>query len=258
MRYFNGKINFDNVKQKTRLHHQHKKLGEESPGLQCKDSTFMDNNAIVEKIISKERLEPYLYYHKNDLSKAIAQYKSNILISESFYPLLAVLEIGIRNSIDYQLTKRFNDKEWYDNKEFVKIATRFQIDRLSHARTNIYSEKKVITPGRIISELSFGFWTSLFDTKFEMTLWKNLRLSFPSCPKNIRKRKTMSSKFNRIRKLRNRIFHHEAITWNLNVLNLYKDEIIQGIEWLDKDLLEWIVELNHVEETISKVRETID
>lgn len=218
----------------------------------------MDNNAIIDRIISKERLEPYLNYHKNDLSKAIAHYKSNILISESFYPLLAVLEIGLRNSIDYQLTKRFNDKEWYDNKEFVKIATRFQIDRISQARTNIYSEKKEITPGRIISELSFGFWTSLFDTKFEMTLWKNLRLAFPNCPKNIRKRKTMSSKFNGIRKLRNRIFHHEAITWNLNVLNSYKDEINQGIEWLNKDLLEWIVELNHVEETISKFRKTIN
>lgn len=218
----------------------------------------MDNNAIVERIISKERLEPYLNYHKDDLSKAIAHYKSNILISESFYPLLAVLEIGLRNSIDYQLTKRFNDKEWYDNKEFVKIATRFQIDRISQARTNIYSEKKEITPGRIISELSLGFWTSLFDTKFEMILWKNLRLAFPNCPKNIRKRKTMSSKFNGVRKLRNRIFHHEAITWNLNVLNSYKDEIIQGIEWLNSDLLEWIVELNHVEETISKYRNTID
>ena len=218
----------------------------------------MDNNAIVERIISKERLEPYLNYHKNDLSKAIAHYKSNILISESFYPLLAILEIGLRNSIDYQLTKRFNDKEWYDNKEFVKIATRFQIDRISQAKTNIYSEKKEITPGRIISELSFGFWTSLFDTKFEMTLWKNLRLAFHNSPKNIRKRKTMSSKFNGIRKLRNRIFHHEAITWNLGVLNSYKDEIIQGIEWLNKDLLEWIVELNHVEETISKFRKTID
>jgi hypothetical protein len=218
----------------------------------------MDNNTIVERIISRERLEPYLNYHKNDLSKAIAHYKSNILIAESFYPLLAVLEIGLRNSIDYQLTKRFNDKEWYDNKNFVKIATRFQIDRISQARTNIYSEKKEITPGRIISELSFGFWTSLFDTKFEMTLWKNLRLAFSNCPKNIRKRKTMSSKFNGIRKLRNRIFHHEAITWNLNVLNSYKDEIIEGIEWLNKDLLEWIVELNHVEETISKFRKTID
>ncbi|NLB26502.1 MAG: hypothetical protein GX820_07400 [Bacteroidales bacterium] len=184
-------------------------MGEESPGLQCKD---------------------------NDLSKAIAHYKSNIFISESFYPLLAVLEIGLRNSIDYQLTKKFNDREWYDNKDFIKIATRFHIDRISQARTNIYSEKKEITPGRIISELSFGFWTSLFDAKFEMALWKNLRLAFTNCPKSIRKRKTMSSKFNRIRKLRNRIFHHEAITWNLNVLNSYKNEIIEGIEWLNKDL----------------------
>lgn len=97
----------------------------------------MDNNAIVERIISKERLEPYLKFNKNDLFKAIDHYKSNILISESFYPLLAVLEIGLRNSVDYQLTKRFNDNEWYDNKEFVKIATRFQIDRISQARTNI-------------------------------------------------------------------------------------------------------------------------
>jgi hypothetical protein len=46
----------------------------------------MDNKAIVERIISEERLKPYLNYHKNDLSKAIAHYKSNILISESFYP----------------------------------------------------------------------------------------------------------------------------------------------------------------------------
>ncbi|MFA7492365.1 MAG: hypothetical protein WCZ43_02480 [Proteiniphilum sp.] len=217
----------------------------------------MDNNVIVDRIISKERFEPYLNYHKNDLSKAIAHYKSNILISESFYPLLAVLEIGLRNSIDFQLIKKFNDKEWFDNKDFVKIVTRFQIDRISQARTNIHSEKKIITPGGIISELSFGFWTSLFDTKFEMTLWKSLRLAFPNCPKNIRKRKTMSSKFNRIRKLRNRIFHHEAITWNLNVLNSYKEEIIQGIEWLNKDLSEWIVELNHVEETISILRKNI-
>jgi len=218
----------------------------------------MDNNAIVERIISKERLVPYLRYHNNDQSKAIAHYKSNILISESFYPLLAVLEIGLRNSIDHQLTKRFNDNKWYENKDFVKIATRFQIDKISQARTNIYSEKKEITPGRIISELSLGFWTSLFDTKFEMTLWKNLRLAFPNCPKLIRKRKTLSSKFNGIRKLRNRIFHHEAITWNLNVVNTYKDEIIQGINWLDKDLLEWCIELNHVDETIEKFRKSID
>jgi len=218
----------------------------------------MDNIAIIERIISKERLEPYLRHHKNDLNKAIAHYKSNILISEAFYPLLAILEIGLRNSIDYQLSKHFNDKQWYENPEFVKIASRFQINSISEARLNILSEKKELTAGRIISELSFGFWTSLFDTKFEMTLWKNLRLTFSNCPKQIRKRKTMSSKFNGIRRLRNRVFHHEAITWNLEILNSYKLQMIEGVEWFDKELLEWIVELNHIDETIEKYRKTIE
>jgi len=217
----------------------------------------MDKNAIIEKIISRERIEPYLKHHGNDFEKALLHYKSNILISESFYPLLAILEVGLRNSIDYQLTRRFNDKNWFENIEFVRIASRFQIDRISDARTNIMSEKKEITPGRIISELSFGFWTSLFNTRFDMSLWKSLRLSFPNCPKYIRKRKTMSSKFNGIRRLRNRIFHHEAITWNLDALNSYKTEITEGITWLDKDLSIWLGDLNHVDETIEKYRAAI-
>jgi hypothetical protein len=218
----------------------------------------MDKNVLIDRIISMDRIEPYLIHHQNDIDKAMLHYKGNILISESFYPLLSVLEIGLRNSIDYQLTKRFNDRRWYENMEFIKIASRFQIDRISDAKSNILSEKKEITPGRIISELSFGFWTSLFDVKFEMTLWKSLRLSFPNCPKQIRQRKTMSSKFNSIRKLRNRIFHHEAISWNLGVLDRFRLELEEGIEWLDKDLMCWIGELNQIEDTISRYRRTIE
>jgi len=97
-----GKIIFAYVKQKTRLRHQHKNW----------ERNHRDYNA---KIIH--------------LWTTIG----NILISEAFYPLLAILEIGLRNSIDYQLTKRFKDREWYDNKDFIKIATRFQIDRISQA-----------------------------------------------------------------------------------------------------------------------------
>ena len=218
----------------------------------------MNNSRIVERIISKERLEPYLKRHNNDLEKALNHYKINILISQSFYPVLAILEVGLRNSINYQLTRKFNDENWFDNIEYIKIASKFHTDRITNARANILSEKKAITAGRIISELSFGFWTSLFDLKFERTLWKNLRLAFPNCPKEIRKRKTMSSKFNGIRKLRNRIFHHEAISWNLNVLQTYKTEIIEGINWLDKDLIDWTAELNTIDETIEKYRKTIE
>ena len=218
----------------------------------------MVDNRIVERIISKERLEPYLNRHNYDLTKALNHYKCNILISQAFYPLLAILEVGLRNSLDYQLTLKFKDEKWFDNHEYVKIASRFHIDRISQARTNIMSEKKEITSGRIISELAFGFWTSMFDVKFEKALWKNLRLAFPNCPKNIRKRKTMSAKFNAIRKLRNRVFHHEAITWNLNVFHSYKDEIIEVLNWLDKDLVSWSAELNNIDDTINRYKEIIE
>jgi len=216
----------------------------------------MDRKAI-EKIFSLERLEPYLEHHPNDFQTAVAHYKANIEISEAFYPLLAILEIGLRNSFDYQLKRRFNDENWFENSEFIKISTRFQIDRVSEARNNILREKKVITTGKVISELSFGFWTSLLYSKFERTLWKNLRLAFPNCPKRIRQRKTMSSKFNGIRKLRNRIFHHEPVSWNITALNNYKKEIIiEGIDWLDKELLDWSQDLFRFDDVIKK-RKTI-
>ena len=211
----------------------------------------MDRNAI-ERILSIDRFAPYLNYHANDFDKAIQHYKANIEISESFYPLLSILEIGLRNNIDFQLKRKFNNENWFGHPDFIKIVSRFQVDRVSEARNGILREKKLITSGKIVSELSFGFWTSLLDSKFEMTLWKNIRLAFPNCPKNLRKRKTMSSKFNGIRKLRNRIFHHESVTWNLGVLKNYKNEIIEGIDWLDKDLLSWSDDLIRFDDVIKK------
>ena len=87
----------------------------------------MENKTIIERIISKERLQPYLTHHKNEQEKAIQHYKSNILVSEAFYPLLSILEIGLRNSIDFQLIIRFNDKNWFENHEFIKVASRLLV-----------------------------------------------------------------------------------------------------------------------------------
>lgn len=217
----------------------------------------MDHKAI-ERIFSHDRLAPYLRRHDNNFDQAIAHYKANIEISETFYPLLAILEVGLRNRMDYQLTRKFGTDSWFDNTDFIKIVSRFQVDRITDARNSILREKKEVTPGKIISELSFGFWTSLLDARFEKTLWKNLRLSFPNCPKRIRQRKTMSSKFNGIRKLRNRIFHHEPVTWNLDVIKDYRDEIIEAIDWLDSGLLEWSSDLIRIDEIIEKRKSIIN
>jgi hypothetical protein len=68
----------------------------------------------------------------------------------------------------------------------------------------------------------------------------------------------MSSKFNGIRKLRNRIFHHESISWNLDAVNEYKKEMIEGINWLDKDLLEWSNDLIRIDDVIKKREKIIN
>jgi hypothetical protein len=206
----------------------------------------------IERIFSPDRLDPYLRKHDNNFDKAIEHYKANIEVSETFYPLLAILEVGLRNQMDYQLKRKFNTDSWFDNNDFIKIVSRFQIDRITDARNSILREKKEVTSGKVISELSFGFWTSLLDSKFERTLWKKLRLSFPNCPKAIRQRKTMSSKFNGIRKLRNRIFHHEPVTWNIDVIRNYRDEIIEAIDWIDKGLLDWSNDIIRIDEVIDK------
>ena len=67
----------------------------------------------------------------------------------------------------------------------------------------------------------------------------------------------MSSKFNSVRKLRNRIFHHEAITWNLEAIQEYKYEILESLNWRNKDLLIWIENLNHVEKVIEENKKNI-
>lgn len=104
----------------------------------------------------------------------------------------------------------------------------------------------------MVAELTFGFWTSLFDTKFERVLWKDLRLAFPKCPKMERQRKSISSKLNSIRKLRNRVFHHESISWNINALDNYKKEILEGIDWLDGDLTTFFKDTIRIEEVLRK------
>ena len=103
----------------------------------------MDRNAI-EQVFSKERIEPYLKHHDGDFEKAVVHYKANIAISQAFYPALSILEIGLRNNLNYQLQRYFKVINWFENSEFIKIVSRFQIDKISEARNSILNAKKEI------------------------------------------------------------------------------------------------------------------
>lgn len=74
----------------------------------------MDRSAI-EQVFSKERIKPYLKRHGEDFERAVVHYKANIVISQAFYSSLSILEVGLRNNLNYQLQRKFKVTNWFEN-----------------------------------------------------------------------------------------------------------------------------------------------
>jgi len=95
---------------------------------------------------------------------------------------------------------------------------------VDQARDSIVAEGKVITPARVIAGLSFGFWTTLLGNKYEdrnskSLLWPNLdKVVFPHLPQEYDMTDVRNA-FHRIRLLRNRLSHHEAL-WKFHYNDL--------------------------------------
>ncbi len=159
--------------------------------------------------------------------------------------------------MNYNTLERIISKERL-SPYLAKHTGNWEIDKIQDARKTILKEKRQITPGKLVAELTFGFWTSLFDTRFERILWKDLRLAFPRCPKKDRQRRNVSSKLNSIRKLRNRIFHHESIAWSYKALVTYKNEILEGIDWLNGDLAEYFSDTIRINDVLKNQKGNIE
>ena len=65
-----------------------------------------------EKVFSTQRMEKYFNRYPNDDQKAISHYKSNIELSESFYSVLSMFEVSLRNSLNHccPVKRKFREK----------------------------------------------------------------------------------------------------------------------------------------------------
>lgn len=163
-------------------------------------------------IFSQERLAAY-FAHKDcckSQNESLIVYSWNIELSKSLYPALQILEIALRNALHEALTENYQTVYWFD----LPFLYRKEREQVNEAKENLWKQRKSIEVGRVVAELSFGFWTSLFDLRYEhnQILWpKLLKSIFPYLPKGQRTRSFLSCELNRIRRLRNRVFHYEPI-----------------------------------------------
>lgn len=200
----------------------------------------------LRRAISHERLDTYRQRGSgSDDAELFAHYAWNMALSESLYTPLQCLEVSLRNSIHDAASAQFKTNAWFD---LPGILSSQEINKVQEAKNALIKGKKTLDAGRIIPELTFGFWTSLFDVRYEKILWPwLLKPVVPNMPRHIRIRKNLSKRLNRVRTLRNRIFHHEPI-WHWRDLQNQHTEILEAITWVNPAMKAFVEEFDRFED----------
>ena len=193
---------------------------------------FIDKklSKIIENI-SVDRLSSYKFHDNDNSDLILRRYIYNIQIAESFYPLLAALEISLRNRL-YMAIINLKGENWLLNEitsSNILLVNERKI--LLDVYNKIKRKYTNISETSIIAELTFGFWINLCKKAYKNTLWDKQGFFdkiFPDFDKHFNsptwdKTKVVFPILKEILRLRNRIFHHEIIINNKNgIENMYE------------------------------------
>lgn len=193
---------------------------------------FIDKelSKVIENI-SIDRLSSYKFNDSDNSDLILRRYIYNIQVAESFYPLLAALEISLRNRL-YMAIVNLKGENWLLN-EITSSNMLLVNERkvLLDVYNKIKRKYTNISETSIIAELTFGFWINLCKKVYKNTLWDKQGFFdkiFPDFDKHFNsptwdKTKVVFPILKEILRLRNRIFHHEIIINNKNgIENMYE------------------------------------
>lgn len=198
-------------------------------------------------------MKPYFDRYPGEESKAIRHYEQNIRLAESLEPSLSVFEVTLRNAVIRQLERKTGRKDWYEEFKSDPV-TKDLYKYVTTAANHIKARGETVSPDKINGELTMGFWVSLFNAEYEMSLWKDLRLAFPNIPKSQRQRKSISAPLNTLRSLRNRVFHNENISWSMARLEELHGTILQVINWMNPHVVLWMTSVDRFRKVSFKVK----
>ena len=192
----------------------------------------------LESAFSRERMRRYLDAAHGDRAAAARSYARNAQLGAALHGPLQALEVALRNAMHARLAACYGDR-WYANPASG-------LDR--HACDAVHGVLKrgtgVPAPARFVASMPLGFWVRLLGrggyidggrkADYERTLWRPaLYKAFPGRP-----RRTAQQRLDRLRRLRNRIAHHEPI-FDRNLEEDY-EYLLEAVGWISPDVRTWI------------------
>lgn len=147
------------------------------------------------------------------LLRALALYAWNAQVSAAMLAPLHICEVSIRNAIS-EAIEAAHGPQWPWSAGFVRSLPSPAAGY--NARADLLSVRtSKTTAGQVIADLKFVFWQTMVTSRFDARLWEHhLRSAFPHADgtKTIAQiRSTVYAELEKIRKLRNRIAHHEPV-----------------------------------------------
>jgi hypothetical protein len=176
------------------------------------------------------------------------------------FGVMHIFEVALRNKIDAHYKTHFQQHDW------LVLQSRFggafhglRSASIIEAHYQKLLARNQYTHDRLISELSFGFWTTLFDRPQFRAGGQKIHTIFTERPIGTNQ-KTINQELDKIRQFRNRIAHHQPLCFNSrDELDLsYSEEryqlILQYTHWLGFGNSNIYQGLDHMQAIFSKMK----
>ena len=173
----------------------------------------MDFNT-SQKLYSVPRINKYARACGGDKRKTMQLYRLNLRLCQKFYGVLSVFEVMLRNAVNEHYTIYYSDSDWIVNQAKVGGLYAHEQDEI-RTTANDYKKRGIYNNDKMVSALTFGYWTHLFSKKRYKLGGKTLLKIFPNKAKGLNQADVYED-LTHIREFRNRIAHHEPICFDGN------------------------------------------
>ncbi len=166
---------------------------------------------------------------------ALRRHWWNLLICESLYPTLQLFEVILRNRLCSSMDGLIGPC-WMEGVDIIHSGR--CAEALRKAAVSVARRKPMHGRDDWIPELGMGFWCDLHAAHYEQRpccgnppFPRMIKKAYPGMPKSLHSRRAIKGDLERLRRLRNRVFHHERI---LHWVDLEKQvaTAVQYLGWM--------------------------
>lgn len=146
--------------------------------------------------VSEYRFRSYVLEANGDHQGALELYAWNVALSGAFLEVLHHMEVLLRNAIDRELSRHEVPESarltpslgwWFASRTFVEKEGLRVVEQTRDRLGGSQGEKRE----KVLSELTFGFWSGLFGTSYEDLFRRHLIACFPDRPSSGFSRKSV-------------------------------------------------------------------